>query len=547
MLTAILAAASIATFDWFEYRGDDSLPKAAAGQYANPILQGFYPDPSITRVGDDYYLVNSTFTWFPGIPVFHSRDLVNWTQIGNAIDRPDQLDFKTLGLSRGVFAPDISWHDGTFFILNTCVDCGGNFVITAKNPAGPWSNPVWLPEIAEGIDPSLFFDEDGSAWLINNLPPPGTALYEGHRAIWIQEFDTKTLKLTGPRTLLLNGGVRPEEKPIWIEGPHIFRKDGWYFLIAAEGGTAENHSQVVLRSRSVTGPYEPFAGNPILTQRDLPRDRANPITSAGHADFIETRNGEWWATFLATRPYAGDFYNTGREAFLMPVHWNGGWPTITRPGEAVPWAATLPELPHGQRPLFPMNGSFVVREDFATATLPHHWMMMRNPRESWWKIEHGALEIRPRPVALGDNGNPSFLARRQQHINATAATEIRFMPSRGSEAGLVALQSDEFWYFLAVGEDGGRPVIRLKRRTGPMDPATGTTIEQASLPGLRNKPIQLRIDARGAKYDFNWSVDGKHWKSLARDVDGTILSTKRAGGFVGAVFGVHAYEATNHE
>ncbi|WP_395623747.1 glycoside hydrolase family 43 protein [Sphingomonas daechungensis] len=542
MLTnLLLAAASVASFNWFEYRGDDNLPKPTPTEYSNPILQGFYPDPSITRVGDDYYLVNSTFSWFPGIPVFHSRDLVNWTQIGNAIDRPEQLDFKTLGLSRGVFAPAISWHDGIFYIVNTCVDCGGNFVITAKNPAGPWSQPTWLPEIEGGIDPSLFFDEDGSAWLVNNLPPPGKPLYDGHRAIWVQRFDIKTLKLTGPRTLLVNGGVRPEEKPIWIEGPHIFRKDGWYYLIAAEGGTAEGHSQVVLRSRSVTGPYEPSPGNPILTQRDLPRDRPNPITSAGHADFVQTGRGEWWATFLATRPYAGDFYNTGRETFLMPVHWKDGWPTITEAGEAIPWVAARPNLPGGNKPPVPLNGSFVFRETFAGSKLPLHWMMMRNPRESWWKIERGALELRARPVALGDNGNPSFLARRQQHLNATATTEIRFDPSKGVEAGIVALQSDDFWYFLAMGEDKGRPVIRLKRRAGPSDPATGAIIQQAAL--SRKGSVQLRIDARGGKYDFSWSNDGNRWNLLAKDVDGTVLSTKRAGGFVGTIFGVHAYQS----
>jgi xylan 1,4-beta-xylosidase len=542
MLAALLAAASVATFDWFEYRGDDHLPTPSAGQFANPIMQGFYPDPSVTRVGDDYYLVNSTFAWFPGIPVFHSRDLVHWTQIGNAIDRPGQLDFKKLGLSRGVFAPDISWHDGTFYILNTCVDCGGNFVITAKNPAGPWSDPVWLPEIDGGIDPSLFFDGDGSAWLVNNLPPPGKPLYDGHRAIWIQRFDAAALKLSGQRTLLINGGVRPKDRPIWIEGPHIFRKDGWYYLIAAEGGTAENHSEVVLRGRTVTGPYEPFTSNPILTQRDLPRDRENPITSAGHADFVETVNGQWWATFLATRPYADDFYNTGRETFLMPVQWNRGWPTITRPDEAVPWVAAKPDLPNGVPPPIPINGSFVIRDDFTAATLPFHWMMMRNPRENWWKIEHGSLHIRPRAVALGDNGNPSLLARRQQHLNATATTEIRFAPSNGAEAGLVALQNDEFWYFLAIGRNSGQPVIRLKRRAGPADPVTGKTIHEEPLPALRNEAIQLRINARGGKYDFSWSPDGTRWIVLASDVDGTVLSTKRAGGFVGAVLGIHAYE-----
>ena len=278
----LLLAASVAIFDWFEYRGDDQLPKPTPAEYANPILQGFYPDPSITRVGDDYYLINSTFDYFPGIPIFHSRDLVHWTQIGNAIDRPDQLDFKNLGLSRGVFAPDISWHDGTFYILNTCVDCGGNFVITAKSPAGPWSNPTWLPELEGAIDPSLFFDDDGSAWIVNNGPPQVASRYEGHRAIWIQRFDAKSLKLSGPRTVLLDGGIHPEEKPIWIEGPHIFRKAGYYYLIAAEGGTAEGHSQVVLRSLGVTGPYEAYSGNPILTQRNGLHD--GRIRQAADAD-----------------------------------------------------------------------------------------------------------------------------------------------------------------------------------------------------------------------------------------------------------------------
>jgi alpha-N-arabinofuranosidase len=542
LMIALMAAASIATFDWFEYKGDDRLPKPAAGEYANPILQGFYPDPSITRVGDDFYLVNSTFDWFPGIPVLHSRDLVHWTQIGNAIDRPDQLDFKNLGLSRGVFAPDISWHDGTFYILNTCVDCGGNFVITAKNPAGPWSNPIWLPEIEGGIDPSFFFDEDGSAWLVNNLPPPGEPLYEGHRAIWLQRFDTKTMKLTGPRTLLLNGGVNPAEKPIWIEGPHIFRKDGWYYLIAAEGGTAENHSQVVLRSKTVTGPYEAFRSNPILTQRDLPRDRANPITSAGHADFVETSAGEWWATFLATRPYADDYYNTGRETFLMRVRWQDGWPRITDPGQAIPWKAAKPKLPQQRAPAIPTNGAFTVRDEFNGSKLPLHWMMMRNPRERWYTIANGRLGLNARPVALGDNANPSFLARRQQHINATATTIVRFDPrSDEDEAGLVALQSDEYWYFLAVGRDHGRSVIRLKRRAGPKEPATGVVLKQTALPVASGAPVRLRAQARGAAYDFSWSADGKRWHPLVQGADGTILSTKTAGGFVGAVFGVHVY------
>ena len=532
-----------ARFDWFEYRGDDRLPRPRPGEYGNPILQGFYPDPSITRVGDDYYLVHSTFAWFPGIPVFHSRDLVNWTQIGNAIHRPDQLKFGKLGLSRGVFAPAIEHRDGTFYILNTCVDCGGNFVITAKDPRGPWSDPVWLPEIEGGIDPSLFFDADGTAWILNNGPPQGTPRYDGHRAIWMQRFDPKALKMAGPRIMLVDGGVRPEEKPIWIEGPHIFRKDGWYYLIAAEGGTAEGHSQVALRSRQVTGPYVPNPGNPILTQRNLPRDRATPITSAGHADFVETAAGEWWASFLAVRPYSGDHYNTGRETFLMPVRWEGGWPRITGPGQVIPWTARKPQLPSQQRPLIPSSGAFQVRDEFGGSQLPFHWMMMRNPAERWWALSGGELRLKPRPVALGDQGNPSFVARRQQHINSTATTVIRFVPHNdGAEAGMAVLQSDEYWYLLAIGSERGRPVLRIKRRAGPDDPATGILLRQTALAGPAGKPVHLRIDARGASYDFRWSLDGKRWRPLLEGADGTILSTKRAGGFVGATFGLHAYQ-----
>lgn len=538
--------AGTATFDWFHYEGADpidALP-AAPGTYRNPILRGFYPDPSITRAGDDYYLVTSTFSYFPGLPVFHSKDLVSWTQIGNAIDRPDQLDFGKLGLSRGVFAPAIEHKDGIFYILNTCVDCGGNFVITATDPAGPWSDPAWLPDLAHGIDPSLFFDADGSAWLLNNGPPPGEPLYEGHRAIWIQAFDPKALKTFGPRTLLVNGGVDISTKPVWIEGPHITRKDGWYYLTAAEGGTAEGHSQVALRSKTVTGPYEPFAGNPILTQRDLPRGRVNPITSAGHADLVQIPSGDWWATFLAVRPYEGDFYNTGRETFLMPVDWSGEWPRITAPGEEIPHVAPRPNLPAQPAPAVPTSGAFLVRDTFEGETLPPYWMMMRNPRSRWYALEDGALRLEARPVGLGDFGNPSFLGRRQQHQNASAATIVRFAPRRdGDEAGIVALQNDEYWYFLGVGMEGGRHVVKLERRAGPGDPAGGTLVASAPLDTAPGAPVRLKITARGAEYDFHYAAGDGAWRTLRTGEDGKILSTKTAGGFVGVTFGPYAYGA----
>ena len=538
--------AGTAAFDWFHYEGADALPGRPAGprDYANPILGGFYPDPSITRAGDDYYLVSSTFAYFPGLPVFHSRDLVSWTQIGNAIDRPDQLDFARLGLSRGVFAPAIEHHRGTFYILNTCVDCGGNFLITATDPAGPWSDPVWLPDLEGGIDPSLFFDEDGRAWILNNGPPEGTALYEGHRAIWIQEFDAAARRTIGPRHVLVNGGVDISQRPIWIEGPHIVRTNGFYYLIAAEGGTAEGHSQVVLRSRNVTGPYVAHAGNPILTQRDLPRERPDPITSAGHADFVQLPNGEWWATFLAVRPYAGDFYNTGRETFLMPVRWENGWPRITAPGDVIPYVHARPALPAQPSPAIPTSGNFSVRDEFDGAALAPYWMMLRNPRQRWHALGDGQLTLLARPQGLGDNANPSFLVRRQQHINASASTLIRYAPrSDGDEAGLAAFQSDDFWYFLALGRENGRDVLKLERRAGPSDPASGITIASIPSPVAPGAPLRLRIEARGPIYHFSFAADAGEWRPLFQHADGTILSTRTAGGFVGAVFGLHAFSS----
>lgn len=537
------ATPSAATFDWFEYRGHDAVnatvsPKA--NEFRNPILSGWYPDPAITRVGSDFYLVTSTFAYFPGIPVLRSRDLVNWTQIGNVIDRPTQLNFDGLGVSRGVFAPTIEYRGGTFYVLNTCVDCGGNFIVTAKNPAGPWSDPVWLPEV-DGIDPSLFFDDDGQAYVLNNGAPIGPPQYDGHRAIWIQSFDVKSLKTFGPRTLLVNGGVDFSTKPIWIEGPHLLRKDGWYYLTAAEGGTAEGHSQVVLRSKSVRGPFEPWSGNPILTQRSLPRDRAFPITSAGHANLVQTPQGDWWATFLATRPYAGDFYNTGRETFLMPVRWVDGWPVITSGQEAVPYTLKRPWLP-ADTAVVPHHGDFVVRDEFNGPSLPIGWMQLRTPREAFYDFTTtpGSLTLRARTPTLASRAQPSFVGRRQQHMNATASTAVRFTPrADGDRAGLTAFQNDDFHYLLAVTRVDGQRVVQLEQRQKGRD----STLGRWPITTAANAPVELRIVVRADSLDFAMRTGVSPWRTLVTGADGRMLSTRVAGGFVGTMFGLYAHAA----
>jgi xylan 1,4-beta-xylosidase len=536
-----------ARFDWFEYEGadpSDTAFKPTPTQYANPILKGTYPDPAVMRVGKDFYYVSSTFAWFPGLPVFHSTDLVHWNQIGNAIDRPGMLDFGRLGLSRAVFAPTLSHHDGVFYILNTCVDCKGNFLITATDPKGPWSDPVWLPAV-EGIDPYLFFDDDG-AMIVFNGEPPGPPEYRGHRAIWAIKYDINAKKTVGERKLLLDKGVDPSTKPIWPEGPHILKKDGWYYLIAAEGGTAEGHSQVALRSRSAWGPYVPYPNNPILTQRGLPKDRPLPITSAGHATLVDTPDGKWWATFLAVRPYGDDLYNTGRETFLLPVEWKDGWPIILENGKTIPYVHAKPDLPATTPTPPPTSGAFKVREAFDGDALPLSWVTMRIPQQRWWRLEGGKLVLTARPEAIGGMTQPSFWGRRQQHLNASASTEMRFKPTRtGDKAGLVAVQNDDHFFFFGVTRDaGGQDKLVLERRASAEDPVEGVVVASAPVALKGAAPIRLKITARGGSYDFSYALAAGPWKTLKADEDGTILSTKKAGGFVGALLGVYAHSAS---
>lgn len=522
-----------ARFSRFTYDGHtQERVTVRAGQHRNPILSGYYPDPSVTRVGDDYYLVLSSFAHFPGLPIFRSKDLVNWTQIGNAIDRPEQLDFTGMRTSQAVFAPDISYHDGTFYIANTCVECGGNFVITAKDPAEPWSKPVWLP--FEGIDPSIYWEGD-RAYIVNNRAPAEPPRYDGHRAIWIQEYDWRAGKMVGESTQLVNGGVDISKKPVWIEGPHILKKDGWYYLTAAEGGTSVNHSQVVLRSKNLRGPFVSYADNPILTQRDLDPARPYPITSAGHAKLVETQNGEWFATFLAVRPYEGDFYNIGRETFLLPVTWKEGWPVILPKGETIPFASRVPKLPAQTPGPVPTTGDFGYVDEFDGDRLAMQWVGVRTPKRPFYHLEAGDLVL-DRGTPIGDlSGVPAFVGRRQQHHVATVSTTVRFDPGEdGERGGLAAMQSDRNYLFFGVTRIAGKPVVALYTAD------QGQERLVASAPISPGKPVTLTIRADGGTMAFDYEGAAGR-KTLAADVDARFLSTKVATGFVGTLIGPYAW------
>ena len=525
-------------FEWFEYTGRDAVFCAplAPGHFRNPIFAGFYPDPDICRVGDDYYIVKSSFAYFPGIPIFHSRDLVNWTLVGHVVDRPGQLDYDGLGVSRGIFAPALSHHAGLFYLVCTFVDAGGNFLMTAAKPEGPWSDPVWLG--FDGIDPSIFFDDDGRAWLVNNgQPPDDMPSYDGQRAIWLQEFDIAGKRPVGPREIIVNGGANPADHPVWIEGPHLFKKDGWHYLICAEGGTSEGHSEVVFRSRSVRGPYSPGPANPILTQRTLAANRPDPVTCTGHADFVETAAGEWWAVFLGCRPYEGNMYNTGRETFMLPVSWVDGWPSVVAPGQAVPPSPASPgskvvEAAAGA----PMTGNFTWRDDFRGHALSSFWIGLRQGPERPWALGDPGrgLLLSPRRDKLSGNGNPAFIGRRLQHARFVASTALRVPATDGISAGLVAFQNETHHYFLGVHRGkGGLEVFVERLKGGPAE-----TVARAAIPETAR--VEFRLVGDGAACDFEYALSPGAWQTMLSGADATLLSTQVAGGFVGTLVGLHA-------
>ena len=504
----------------------------------NPVLSGFYPDPSIVQVKGDYYLINSTFAYFPGIPVFHSRDLKNWKQIGNVIDRTSQMDFMGERMTRGLFAPAISYHAGTFYITCTDIDHEGNFVVTAKNPAGPWSNPVRIPQV-RGIDPSLFFDEDGKAYIIYNSEAPGNKpLYSGHRTIRIYEFDPATLKVVGEEKQLVNGGVDISKKPVWIEGPHIMKQNNWYYLYAAEGGTSVNHSEVVFRSRTVGGPYVPYEKNPILTQRHLPEDRQHPVTSAGHAQFVQGPDGITYAVFLAVRPYEGDYYNTGRETFIAPVEWVDDWPVINAGQQEIQYSYPVTYKEVKQKGTQPQSGNFSYTHQFKK-TLDPSLLFMRRPDSSAFSLSaKNGLTLKLKPATIMDFADPSFIGRRQQHLHNSLETQMTFTPAADNEkAGLVIFQTESNFYFMAKSISAGKERMQLFKGK----PGTKEMELMAELPLEQKSPqVYFKIIAEGNYYNFYYGLNNKTWQLLKDKVDAKFVSTKAAGGFTGCMYGMYA-------
>jgi len=516
LLIPIIALVTSQSISASPTKTDGQLTQPA--MYRNPIIRGFYPDPSICRVGDDYYMVHSTFEYFPGVPVFHSRDLVNWRLIGHCLTRKSQLNLEGRQSSHGIFAPTIRYHNGVFYMITTHVWGGGNFYVYATNPAGPWSDPVWLDR--EGIDPSLFFDEDGKVYYHRQVG--------GERGyIGLQLIDIKTGKLIGEMKEIWRG-----TGGVWPEGPHLYKINGKYYLMISEGGTSYDHCITIARSDSPWGPYEPCPHNPILTHKHLPD---HPFQGLGHGDLVEPPDG-WWIVFLGFRPVGGRHHHLGRETFLAPLKWNEeGWPVINdnKPIAEVMTARKLPPCPWPKPPN---------RVEFSDPTLPLEWVFVRNPIEENYSLTErpGFLRLKGASVSLRDIGSPTFVGRRQTAFNCVVRTRVSFTPTADNEeAGLAIRGNERNHAVLVVTRRENQTVVALKiARNGQTAPEKIISVQ----PGF----TELGIRATPLHYEFFLvkpnGGETKLGELLTRDLSTETLSSQPGANFnfTGVVIGLYA-------
>jgi len=544
-VAALLSISNLSaqTFSDFNYHGNDKIYNdnpLKPDEFYSPILQGCYPDPSITKKGDDYYLVNSSFSMFPGVPIFTSKDLVNWKQVGHVLDRPSQLKVEKSGVSHGIYAPDIKYnkHNDTFYMITTQFAGGiGNMVVKTKDPAKGWSEVQKLN--FDGIDPSIFFDDDGKAYIVHNdAPPQGTEQYNGHRVIKIWDYDLeKDQVVAGSDKIIVNGGVDLSQKPIWIEGPHIYKKNGKYYLMCAEGGTGGNHSEVIFMADSPKGPFVPAKNNPILTQRYFPRERKEKVDWAGHADLVEGPNGQWYGVFLAIRPNVSNRVNKGRETFILPVDWSGTYPVFQN--GLVPMKPKL-KMPQGvqnqtgQNGFFP-NGNFTYNDKLTDKNLDFRWIAMRGPRENFITATKNGVKVNPMETNIKALAPVSSLFHRLQHEDFETSVTLDYKPKSEKElAGITLYQSETFNYVFGITKKDKDFYIVLERTEKGQSKLIAS--EKISL----SKPVKLQVVADKDEHNFNYSLDGRNYKNLGGPVSGDILSTDVAGGFTGSLIGLYS-------
>ena len=479
--------------------------------YRNPIIPGFHPDPSVCRVGDTYYLVNSSFQYFPGVPIYESKDMIHWEQIGNVLDRESQIRLKGATSWQGIYAPTIRYHEGTYYMITTNIGNGGNFMVTTKDPKGPWSEPIWLEQ--QGIDPSLYF-ENGKCYMVSN--PDNT--------IMLCEINPKTGKqLTKSKALWQGTGGR------YPEGPHLYKKDGWYYLLISEGGTEMAHKLTIARSKNIDGPYQSNPDNPILTHCSL-AGQYSQIQGTGHGDLVQAKDGQWWMVFLAYRNFEGAYHHLGRETYLAPVAWKkGAWPVVNG-------GNPVDTIMHVKDGVSSINPSYLpLGETHQSSTIDlqtsFKWLYIQNPLMENYEVKDGMLRLHPHGT-LAENNRPTFKGVRQEDVNLLVETEVCAVPGKKMpmRAGLSVYQINDG--FLTFGVENNSIVLRLKLKT--IDYVVGST----PLPEA-TKNVKLRIKADEKQYSFAYSLDGNTYHPVG-NMDCTLLSTEVAGGFTGVIIGMFA-------
>ncbi len=525
-------------------------------QIQNPILPGFHPDPSICRVDADYYIANSSFEWFPGVPLHHSCDLVNWRLIGHALTRPSQLDLRGVADSGGVWAPSLSFADGQFWLIYTNLrTCGmarpfkdiGIYLTTAPDILGPWSEPVVLNSI--GFDPSLFHDDDGRKWLVNMEWDfrKGRHRFAG---IVAQEYDHAACKLVGPTTKIL------KRENVLCEGPNLYKHDGWYYLMLAEGGTGWNHGIAMARAKHVLGPYEPDPQSCLVSSRD---DASLTLQKAGHGELAETPAGEWYLAHLASRPlktgagtnpaspdksgpaevHAGHRCVLGRETCLQRVEWRDGWLRLaaggTKPQDALPAPKGLPAK------VWP---AIPERDHFDALKLGVQWNSLRVPvDESWLSLSArpGWLRLRGRDSTFS-LFTQSLVARRLQHFQATVETRLEFNPAHFTQmAGLICYYDTRQHFYLRVTHDE-----KLGKILGVVltDDSAYDEVADCQIAVGNWKHMYLRAEIDFQRLQFSASSDGKKWRNVGPVLDMSKLSDDYGGAlrFTGTMVGVCAQD-----
>ncbi|MDD2255681.1 MAG: glycoside hydrolase family 43 protein [Bacteroidales bacterium] len=484
--------------------------------FSNPILPGFNPDPSICRVGNDYYMVTSSFTWFPAMPVYHSTDLVNWQLIGHGIERPGLINMDALNDNDGIWAVTIRYHQGVFYMITTANKCGGNFYITAIDPRGPWSEPVWLKD-APGIDPSLFWDDDGRCYYTGNTWDFKKS-WPSQCAVWMQEIDLTQGKLVGERKTLTYGHAN---NATFAEGPHLYKINGKYLLLMSEGGAQYYHSITAHHSNSLWGPYVADKVNPVLTHRHLGAN--HPIQNIGHGDLVQTQKGKWHAVVLGVRNIDG-YIPLARETFLCDVDFENGAP-IFNPGKGMvvleQKRPDLPWAPFADEP---------VRERFDSPFLTSGWYSVRNSPANVCSIDNGRLVLDLQSEVIDSLVGSAMLIRKIKHHRFTATTKMNFLPrNNNEEAGLVVYRSANGYYTLMKTK---KSIVLTRKHMG-----IKSVIEV--LP-YNNSDVYFEVSANGLDVAFRFGESPETMQAIGSGLKLDVISDNKFNKFNGPGIGMYA-------